>query len=1514
MSEMFVPSGRTAQPGYRQFQAYRPKGKGGKRPDARDMPGAMTLFGPDDGYVAVAEGAVVSIYRFDTFGQKGAKPVAAAKLKDRPLRLVPGGVRAPGGIYALDDDGRLFFAEFRDALQGDATRVKFSQIAGALKDPIRDVVVLRRRLILVTGQDGDLALHSVDRKSGVIRQQGRVALAADFAAFDADRHDILIGRKGGEARLVLLPDDTTTGAPEVHALDVDRVTAVHVMDGTHLVLGQKGGGLRKVDLRASAIPQAAARVADPLARLCYVLRTLLKRCGCDCDCAGHADPGDDGSGDGGTGPGRPGDDEPCGDRHRAKLGFTAHKMARVGAYLVATDRSNTRMALLDSKLNVLTERKLSRHGASVATGQAHSHNMLIHIPRNQRVEAFVLEEFAAALKPRLPDDFTLVPLPKPKTVTYWGNSRQPAVPNPTVKVCLFPVIDNQQTFSDADMGKLMAQIAAKSFDKVNDYYDECSFGEADYQFTTFGHDLFGPRRPLVLPQRVADYWYETYRAGGLKVVIPADYANPIAFDGTESLSIKTFPRAGADNTYDIPFAAMWTDETFGTYPVDITFDGTETAELAVETQTGDSHTLTLSFAPLALTLNQGDDHAAFLSSLAAHVTDAIRAAEASLPGNPVLIQDVVYRRERTSSDATQFGRLQGQFKAQAMGGASQKARISVASSTGAALSDIGLSTSDDTPGVMDGTTRIRNYVSECLRAALVDAGEGIGGSSAYFSTSVPNGFDSGTDEFEVTVSFTSNYGGQEARMEVQASSGLAGTGWDVGQPDPGSTSNPNNTNTLRDSHELSDDTFTAACDHIRAQGMWDRDAIMAMFSDFDVFMITHIGAAHSGIPAADAWSCDEPADFSNKRMYKRTHYPTDKNPPGGEDPVQFGTNAITGQNYTYISSADLNAATGVMAHELGHALGLPDLYSANGYRDDVLYVDRYSMMAGSNSTFHHFCGWSKWALGWIPDDPDPNVNRTVFVDMPPATGPEVTEAWLVPVEYWDNAMRQDVRDLVGGSVEIGQLMKLNLGSDGGVTAFLELRAQGDTFSQNLSNQPTIYATNGLDPNTDREWAVNNLYRRQAHRLNAGTELRNVGDAWDFARAPEFPVKGTVARIEEQVMVRGSIPVWRVAVEREQAEFIDLHFQDHVPSWKSPDIWVDWAGDNDDPSVPREYPVGMPTDQGETVRFPSSGTERHYMVARVHNAGNAPAENVKVRWYVCDPPGAGDDGRWVNRGDQTIPLVADGDNELAVFNWDVDAGTNDHQCMRMEIIDWDIPDGIDPATGDTVALASDDVKLQNNNAQQNVFDFEPKSGSPFEVITFPMQVHNDRNATEVAALVPEGMRDGMKLTISPREHRIPSGEGRVFTCTLELDRNVIRPGCDNDSGFLLTAWRRGGEADARWGSCFYHVRPRFKTRIELLRGYWFHGRVTLSGLFVPETETQLDLNDDMPLAARIRLQMDGDGGPVVWHTVPIAADGTFSLDVSQDKGKFLTAQAWFDRTDRLGSAVSNEWKMKQSFLE
>ncbi len=232
----------------------------------------------------------------------------------------------------------------------------------------------------------------------------------------------------------------------------------------------------------------------------------------------------------------------------------------------------------------------------------------------------------------------------------------------------------------------------------------------------------------------------------------------------------------------------------------------------------------------------------------------------------------------------------------------------------------------------------------------------------------------------------------------------------------------------------------------------------------------------------------------------------------------------------------------------------------------------------------------------------------------------------------------------------------------------------------------------------------------------------------------------------------------------------------------------------------------------------------------------------------------------------------------------------------------------------MALASDDVKLQNNNAQQNVFDFEALSGSPYAPIHFPMQVHNDRLSTEVAALVPKGLPYGSKLTISPREWAIPSGEARVFNCTLELDEAIIRPGCDNDGGFLLTAWRRGGEADEIWGSCFYHVRPRFQTRIELVRGTWFHGRVTIHGLLQALTDEPLDLGDDLPLFVRIRMLVDGPGGPVHWRTVPVQANGGFELDTQIADGKAMIAQAWFDRSVRLGSSVSNELTLSQSFLE
>ena len=992
--------------------------------------------------------------------------------------------------------------------------------------------------------------------------------------------------------------------------------------------------------------------------------------------------------------------------------------------------------------------------------------------------------------------------------------------------------------------------------------------------------------------------------------MPADWANPLVLDGTESFTIRSNPRIGDSREYQIPFASLWTKETYGSYPVDINFDGSETMALTVEDQEGNAHALNLSFSAFSAAHNQGDDETAFLQSLGNHATAAIRAAEAALPGNPVTIQDVIFRRIRTSDDDTQFGILQGQFRIAPPADpadATQKGRITintVPAPIPAGIAALGLDGTGSVDGELASDIQTRDYFRECLNAGQFDAGEGFGLNDPHFSAVVGTDEDAAAMEITVRINLTSSVGGAGATLEVISHVGLNDSGWDAATPVPGSESNSNNQNTLRDSQQLADDVFTAALDHIRATTAWNADTVRAMFEDFDVMMIGFVGAPPASVPAGQQWGTTDPADFGRLRMFRRSVIATDRNNPE-EPPVAMPTNAVIGQKF----SAFL---PGLMAHEIGHALSpfLPDLYSASGFRDDVLYVSSWAMMGGGNENLNHFCGWSKWVQGWIAEDADEDLTQILEVPLPEPTGTLTVEAWLVPVEYWDDNIKDDVRTAVGGALPIVQLMKVELGSDGGIVSLIELRAPGNTYSQNLPPSPSVIVTNVLQPETDRRWAVNGLYRRSVHLINDGDELRNVGDKWDFAAGKEFPVKGTTAEIMDTQTIRGgSIPVYRVKVEREKAEYIDLYFQDNAPSWRSPDIWIDWPGDNVDPAVHRVYPEGTPTDQGETVRFPSAGVEPHFMVARVHNGGNVHAEDVKVRWFICDPPGSGDDGRWVIKDTRTIPEIGANAWETMAFTWNVDPSTSVHQCIRAEIIDWTVPAEVDPATGDTLHLASDDVILQNNAAQQNVFEFEALAASPYDLIEFEFQVHNDSVEPEIAALVPDSLPWGTKLEVSPAEAEIEPGQNFLFRCKLSLDDNIIRPGCNNDQGFLLTAWRRAHDSDEKWGSCFYFVRPRHKTQVRISGGYWKGYDVVVNGEWKLVTDETVDLSGEPSRFVRVRCLIEDFNGNIktVWRAVAVQSNGLFNLVFTQlgvDEPKKAIVQAWFDRTNVLGSSVSN----------
>lgn len=208
-------------------------------------------------------------------------------------------------------------------------------------------------------------------------------------------------------------------------------------------------------------------------------------------------------------------------------------------------------------------------------------------------------------------------------------------------------------------------------------------------------------------------------------------------------------------------------------------------------------------------------------------------------------------------------------------------------------------------------------------------------------------------------------------------------------------------------------------------------------------------------------------------------------------------------------------------------------------------------------------------------------------------------------------------------------------------------------------------------------------------------------------------------------------------------------------------------------------------------------------------------------------------------------------------------------------------------------------------------------SPYAPIEFSFQVQNDATVVETAYLCPSGLPWGASLEVTPAQAHILPGEAAIFHCRLALDDQVIRPGCANDQGFRLTAWRIAQDADEQWGSCFYFVRPRVQTKLEILRGRWYEQQVTVLGRLSLDTDQQVDLTGQLPLRVRIRLERDDEEGPIAeWVTAAVEPSGAFTVKrsgVTGPAGARLRIQAWFDRTDLLASARSEVFEVRREVL-
>lgn len=1141
---------------------------------------------------------------------------------------------------------------------------------------------------------------------------------------------------------------------------------------------------------------------------------------------------------------------PC----RSHLFFQVQSVRLAGAYVIASDRQGHHVAVLAAEDLQVLHQIQSRKGTVLLVHPAQARMLMF----DRRTGSW--SDTAFDRLPRRPLEVPLQPLQPLEPNIFTGTSlqtlrgtRAPAIG--IKKVLVLPAIDPAQAFNDADLPKLAAYLRRAAFTPVADYYREASFGLLkDIQYSVYGVDV-GTGGPLHLPRPIASYYNPAYvgahvdmRKAGL--TFPAT----LVFDGRERMTLDVKPQNGGRMaaTLEVKFSSLILSGAYPLYPAQVHFAGTETCAITVVLPDGNSKVLSLSFPALTLNIANNSELAGKLPQLEGYLDGVFAAAESAAGIPPRLFTRPALRRVNQGTQGP--GLLVTSLShTVATGPRLQITRLVYVGAT----DPLGLlSPISGTLLVTAGNDDLKLYLDYVTVLAQEAAGFDVNQRRlADNPLVVVNG-----DTLTCSLFISDEDGGPGATFTLSNPVNLEGL-FDSFTSSPNSDVTVGRSNTTKDGEDgfdgLIDDLFTAAVDRLAAPGqhLAHKAEINQLFQGFEAVLV---GVVH---PADSAFVRPEETWFAGPTSWVGLRAEE------GPRTAHFRPNPADIQFFSNWNLVPLEVPPPflVFAHEFGHALGFGDLYKREaGYRDDLLYMGAWSIMDDGDSGSHH-CGYNKWEAGWIDD------SRVKTLPRPADTTPVSYEVLLVPVEYWpgDDSIIGAARDAFGlPAAEVVQLIELELGGDADVFGLIEARQKGVTFSQRLPAQPALLVTNCIvfwDPN---RYAFEHRYRASVHPLHGPDQLAKIGASFDLALGQELPAKGIVVTLLDRKTV-GGIEVSRVQVVRQNSNnFIDLFFSTGNPYYKNPDLWVDWAGNNgadgkssDSADDVHIYPLDQPKDQGEQIMVPKRGTELHWMVARLRNIGNTRADQVKVDFSVCEPPGAGDRGNFKVRDTVLLDSVQPTGRDNPIFvksKWPIPAGFAGHTCIMVEIADLKVP--LDE-TG--AALASDDVTQANNRAQKNVDNIGPAHESPFEPVPFEFSVNNSGEWPEVAYLEPEGLPFGMQLTVMPKRRRIAAGETAIFRCSLQLDDQVIDTSCLGDHDFRINVWRVDQDASLPWGGVEYQVRPRKLSRTDLSASWDFAGVVQVKGHVAPGN-----------IVGKVRIRLAYTGLGARWVSADLKPGGTF----------------------------------------
>jgi hypothetical protein len=1195
---------------------------------------------------------------------------------------------------------------------------------------------------------------------------------------------------------------------------------------------------------------------------------------------------------------------PC----RSQLFFEVHRIRAASLFIIATDLGAHHIAVLSSSdLQVLHQAHF-RQGAEVLSHPAEAAMLIFNRSRKiWEYKAFDTFDIRAIdLEPAIVSEFAA------ESMTWKGVplpvlSGERASATGSQKVLVIPVVDPGQTFSDPDLGRLAKYFKRAGFTPVRHFYRENSFNKLTVtEFDVFGVQA-GSGGPVRMSTPIAERYLPDYVGAHVDLVKTGlTFPVSLVFDGRERMSMLVQPQKGGrlPKKIEIRFSALLSAEAHGNFPVEIAFVGNETATLSLKLPSGATKTLNLQFTPFTHTIPEFPTPEAISNAqeAIARYLEMIIAAAAGAAGIPPPFAKPKVRRVMTNAPG--LGLLVTSLSNLQTNGT--KLEVTAVNYVGG-NDPLGLGNAFT--GVISvsagGVSRLAEYLGHLVAVAQTEAE--LSFAERYLLSGVTVKADAGTLTSKFFIA--DEDGGPGATISVSDPVEMSAL-FDSAVGVPNTDVTKGRRLTPKSGKEgldgLIDEVYSDLCKRILAQN----GNITTFFQPYSAILIgvVHPALMHPTNPAfvrtEELWNAGQTSWKSEFRAVEAPRTASfNLSTPVSDFLFQLWS------NWSLVPLL-VPAPVGRFCHEFGHALGFDDLYKREaGYRTDVLYMGAWAIM-DQHEPINHHCGFHKWQAGWITDD------RVYWVPRPNEDETLVREVLLVPVEYW-----HDKNALVGAAraafarpeLPVVQLVVLDLGGNADLFGLIEARQAGTDFSQNLPTKPdpAVLVTNCIVWWDHTRYAFQGKYRAPVHRLHPDAQLVNASDSFDLARGQVFPAKGIVVSILNRQKVAG-VDVFHLKVERKHSkEFIDLFFNKGDPPYMSPDVWVDWTGDNgpggktssDKKEDARWFDAGQPVDQGEKIRVPDAGNddekgELHWIGARLRNRGNVHAEKLKINFSYCDPPGSGDRGMFKKVDTQEREFFHPTKDTEPIFpilgRWMVPPGFSGHTCILVEVADYRVP--LDH-TG--AAIASEDVWPANNFAQKNCDEIGPKGLSPFDPIEFGFSVNNSARWLEEAYLEPEGLPYGMTLTVTPKRRKILAGETAIFRCKLELDDKIIDASCRSDHRFRINVWRVDDDSSILWGGVEYKVRPRKRSATDVTGWMEWSGEVEITGHVTPGN-----------IAGLVRIRLAYTNHLARWVSAEISPGGTFTYkEAAPSDSRTLFVDALFEGNKYYSESRSPQRKIK-----